>query len=161
MVAPSPGAPGPAPAPPRLTYLIKRLELAVRAAMDDIVRDLGVTVLQYTALSVLARHPGMSSAQLARRSFVSRQAGGEMLASLERKGLVQRTPDAHNRRVRRITLTASGRALLATCDAAMDDLEAHMLLGLPASERASLRAALDTCTTALATRRRPVGGASA
>jgi DNA-binding MarR family transcriptional regulator len=152
VVAPSSGAPDHAPAPPRLTYLVKRLELAVRAAMDDIVGELGVTVPQYTALSVLERHPGMSSAQLARRSFVSRQAGGEMLASLERKGLVRRAPDTGNRRVLRISLTRAGRTLLAACDAAMDDLEDRMLLRLSDAERQRLRALLDACTVALAPR---------
>lgn len=121
--------------------------------MDDIVSGLGVTVPQYTALSVLDRHPGMSGAQLARRSFVSRQAGGEMLAALERKGLVRRAPDAANRRVLRIVLTDAGRTLLAACDAAMDDLEARMLLPLSGAEAEHLRASLDACTAALAPRR--------
>ena len=155
MVVPSSGAPSHDPAPPRLTYLIKRLELAVRAAMDDIVSDLGVTVPQYTALSVLDRHPGMSGAQLARRSFVSRQAGGEMLASLERKGLVRRAPDAGNRRVLRISLTPAGRTLLVACDAAMDDLEARMLRQLSGAEADHLRVLLDACTTAMTPRREP------
>jgi DNA-binding MarR family transcriptional regulator len=150
VVASLPGAPDHAPAPPRLTYLIKRLELAVRAAMDDIVGELGVTVPQYTALSVLERHPGMSGAQLARRSFVSRQAGGEMLGSLERKGLVGRVPDAKNRRVLRIALTPEGRALLAACDTAMDELESQMLRTLSGPDADRMRAVLEACTAALA-----------
>lgn len=157
MVAPSSGAPDHLPAPPRLTYLVKRLELAVRAAMDDIVGRLGVTVPQYTALSVLERHPGMSSAQLARRSFVSRQAGGEMLSALERKGLVTRTPDARNRRVLRIAITDAGRSLLAACDAAMDDLERQMLRDLSHADAERLRSLLGACTASLAPQRDAAG----
>jgi DNA-binding MarR family transcriptional regulator len=74
----------PAP-PPRTTYLVKQLELAIRAGMDAIVGEFGVTALQYTALSVLARHPGLSAAQMAQRSFVSPQAGNEMVKVLEGK----------------------------------------------------------------------------
>jgi hypothetical protein len=53
-----------------LLYLIKQLELAVRSHLDETVRDAGLTALQYTALTVLERHPELTSAQLARNSFV-------------------------------------------------------------------------------------------
>ncbi|MGH9088849.1 MAG: MarR family winged helix-turn-helix transcriptional regulator [Acidimicrobiales bacterium] len=133
-----------------MTYLLKRLELAVRAEMDAIAGQFGVTALQYTALSVLHRHPGMSGAQLARRSFVSPQAGSEMIAVLERKGLVARSPDAANRRIRRIDLTAEGRALLVACDREMDALERTMLAGLGAEDVARLAAFLAACVGSLA-----------
>ena len=71
---------------PRLSYLVKQVELAIRADMDAHAREHGLTALQYTALTVLQRQPGMSGAQLSRRSFVSPQAGSEMVAHLERKG---------------------------------------------------------------------------
>src|ERR1700761_9696036 len=102
--------------PPRTTYLVKQLELAIRAGMDTITGEFGVTALQYTALSVLARHPGLSSAQMARRSFVSPQAGNEMVSILERKGLVVRTPDPRNRHIRRINLTSDRKSLMAKCN---------------------------------------------
>ncbi len=86
--------------PPRTTYLVKQLELAIRAGMDAIASEFGVTSLQYTALSVLARHPGLSAAQMAHRSFVSPQAGNEMVKILERKGLITRVPDAYNRHIK-------------------------------------------------------------
>lgn len=140
------------PPPPRVTYLVKRLELAVRAEMDAVVAGLGVTVPQYTALSVLVRHPGMSGAQLARRSFVSPQAGSEMLAVLERKGLVHRAPDAVNRRVRRVRLTDDGLRLLAACDAAVDDLEQRMLAELAPVDVDRLRTFLGACVGALSGR---------
>ena len=52
---------------PRLTYLIKRLEMAERARMEEVLQAHGVTLHQYTALSLLERRDGLSSAQLARR----------------------------------------------------------------------------------------------
>ncbi|MGH9082585.1 MAG: MarR family winged helix-turn-helix transcriptional regulator, partial [Acidimicrobiales bacterium] len=110
MPAPERRQPTVGPAPPRLTYLVKQLELAVRADLDAIVAAVGVTVSQFTALSVLGRHPGISGAQLARRSFVSPQAGSEMIAVLERKGLARRSTHEGNRRVLRIDLTPEGWA---------------------------------------------------
>ena len=38
----------------RLTYLVKRLEMAERARMEEVLRPLGVTLHQYTALSILS-----------------------------------------------------------------------------------------------------------
>jgi DNA-binding MarR family transcriptional regulator len=136
--------------PPRTTYLIKQLELAIRAAMDATVGEFGVTALQYTALSVLARHPGLSAAQMANRSFVSPQAGNEMVKILERKGLINRTPDASNRHIRRINLTSAGRAVLTTCDARIDGLEARMLGALEPADVETLRKALGACALSLA-----------
>ena len=41
-----------------LLYLIKQVELAVKQALDDVVATADLTTLQYTALTVLERHPG-------------------------------------------------------------------------------------------------------
>lgn len=136
--------------PPRTTYLVKQLELAIRVGMDAIAGEFGVTALQYTALSVLARHPGLSAAQMARRSFVSAQAGNEMVAILERKGLITRTPDVNNRHIRRINLTPVGQAVLSQCDASIDRLEAKMLDALAPADIEVLRKALAVCVQSLA-----------
>ncbi|MGH3210940.1 MAG: MarR family winged helix-turn-helix transcriptional regulator [Trebonia sp.] len=136
--------------PPRTTYLVKQLELAIRAGMDDIAGDFGVTALQYTALSVLARHPGLSAAQIAHRSFVSPQAGNEMVKVLERKGLITRTPDTYNRHIRRINLTPAGQAVLSQCDVRIDRLETRMLEALGPADIETLRRALGACMRSLA-----------
>jgi DNA-binding MarR family transcriptional regulator len=136
--------------PPRTTYLVKQLERAIRAGMDAIAGEFGVTALQYTALSVLARHPGLSAAQMAQRSFVSPQAGNEMVKVLERKGLITRTPDASNRHIRRINLTPAGQAVLSQCDVRIDRLEARMLDLLDPADVETLRKALGACALSLA-----------
>ena len=136
--------------PPRTTYLVKQLELAIRAAMDAITGEFGVTSLQYTALSVLARHPGLSAAQMAQRSFVSPQAGNEMVKILDRKGLITRTPDADNRHIRRINLTPAGETVLSQCDALIDQLETQMLDPLGPADVKTLRGSLEACMRSLA-----------
>jgi len=134
-----------APQEPRLSYLIKQVELAIRADMDARARAQGLTALQYTALTVLARQPGMSGAQLSRRSFVSPQAGSEMVAHLERKGLITRAPDPDNRRVLRISLTEEGLQTVHECDAWMDEIESRLLAGLSPTRISALRATLSAC----------------
>jgi DNA-binding MarR family transcriptional regulator len=99
---------------------------------------------------VLARHPGLSAAQMAHRSFVSPQAGNEMVKILEKKGLITRTPDACNRHIKRINLTAAGRAVLSQCDVRIDRLEARMLGEVTPADTAVLRRALGACLRSLA-----------
>ena len=74
-----------------LLYLIKQVELAVRTRLDAVVGEHGLTSLQYTALTVLERHPGMTSADLARNSFVRAQTMAQMVVDLEAKGHVYRS----------------------------------------------------------------------
>jgi DNA-binding MarR family transcriptional regulator len=134
---------------PRATYLIKQLEWAVRAHLDEIMRSYNLTTLQYTALSVLAHHPGMSAAQLARRSFVSSQAANEMVSALERKGLVERGIDETNRRALKVFLTDRGAEVLAGLDDHVDQLEAQMFAGVSAAKEAQFRAVLRSCLDAV------------
>jgi DNA-binding MarR family transcriptional regulator len=134
---------------PRTMYLIKELERAVRVRMDEIVEPLGLTAVQYTALSVLADHPGMSSAQLARRSFVSPQASNELVAALERRGLIRRRADPEGGRVLLTYLTTRGERTLATCDEQMDLLETQLFSGGTRREEAQFREMLRTCRDAV------------
>ncbi|MDN5861556.1 MAG: MarR family transcriptional regulator, partial [Pseudonocardia sp.] len=55
-------------------YVLKQAATALRAGMDAVLRPLALTVPQYACLELLGRHPGLSSSELARGAFVSRQA---------------------------------------------------------------------------------------
>lgn len=134
---------------PRATYLIKELERVVRQRIDEIVEPLGLTAVQYTALSVLSHHPGMSSAQLARRSFISPQAAHELVSVLERRGLIRRRPEEAGGRTLWTYLTAKGQRTLATCDAHVDGLEAQLFGGVTRREEAQFRSMLRACRDAV------------
>jgi DNA-binding MarR family transcriptional regulator len=92
----------------RLTYLVKRLEMAERARMEEVLRPLRVTLHQYTALSILQRREGLSSAQLARRHFVTAQAMHQLIATMERDRLIERRAEEGNRRILRAWHTPHG-----------------------------------------------------
>jgi len=133
-----------------LLYLVKQVELAARARLDDMFRPIGLTALQYTALTVLERHEDMSSAQLARHSFVTAQSMADMIAALETRGLIERHRDDADRRRLAVRLTANGRALLDRYRDQVQALEASMLSGLSDDEVGALRVALNTCHSNLA-----------
>ena len=137
------------PAPPRLTYLIKKVEMVERARMEELLRPHGVTLHQYTALSILERRGGLSSAQLARRHFVTPQAMNQLVALLERDGLIERRPDVINRKILRAWLTRRGEQTLRVCHRAVDDLEERMLSALTRGQAHEFRRSLDRILTAL------------
>lgn len=140
--------------PPLTLYLVKQLELAIRALMDDALRPFGLTTLQYTALSVLQTRGATSSAQLARRAFLRPQTMHEMVLTLEKRGYLRREADPANKRVLLATLTADGRELLERCSPAIEELESALVDELPPAEREAFRAGLKhgiSALTALAT----------
>lgn len=138
-----------APTPaPKLAYLIKRIEMVQRARMEEALRPLGVVLNQYTALSLLERRQ-LSSAQLARRHYVTPQAMNQLVATMERDGLIERHPDPHNRRVLRAALTDRGTEVLASCHAAVEDLENQVLAALTPVEAEQFRRSLGRALTAL------------
>jgi DNA-binding MarR family transcriptional regulator len=149
MTVPVSATPAPRRAFPHATYLIKELERAVRVRIDEIVQPLRLTATQYTALSVLSWHPGMSSAQLARRSFVSPQAANEMVSVLSRRGLIRRNVANEGGRARWIFLTALGERTVSRCDKLVDAVESQLFTGATRREAAQFRAMLRTCREAI------------
>lgn len=145
------GAPAGAPAgDTTLLYLIKQVELAVRAHLDDTVSPADLTAVQYTALTVLERHPGITSAQLARNSFVRPQTMAQMVTSLEQLGYIERARDPESQRRLRISLTRRGEQVLHQLRRPVAELESAMVSELDEAQVASLRVALYSCRLSLA-----------
>ncbi|MDF3148283.1 MULTISPECIES: MarR family transcriptional regulator [unclassified Streptomyces] len=136
-------------APPSLLYMVKQVELVVRSHLDELVRPSGITALQYTALTVLQRHDGLSAAQLARDSFVTAQSIADLVRSLESRGLVRRERNPRNRRELLILLTDAGRELLARHEESVRELEERMVRDLTAHQTEQFRQALTKAWHAL------------
>jgi DNA-binding MarR family transcriptional regulator len=133
----------------RLTYAIARLERALRRELERGLAPLGLTVSQYTALSVLRSRSGLSSAQLARRSYVSPQAMNELIGALDAKGLITRTPSPNHQRILQASLTPRGRQVARRGDRVVDRIEDVMLAGVEPGERAALLATVRACVQRL------------
>ncbi len=105
------------PADDRLGSAIKRAEQVLIATKTAALRDLELTVPQYSVLYQLALNPeGMSAAQLARGAYVSPQTMTGIVAKLEDKGLIARLPAPVHARVLVARLTDAGLALLRDAD---------------------------------------------
>jgi DNA-binding MarR family transcriptional regulator len=137
------------PAHARIAYSVGRLDRALRQRMGKVTARHGLTVAQYTALSVLNARGRLSNAQLARRSLVSPQAMNEIVEAMAAKRLVLRRPDPEHGRIVQIGLTARGESQLAKCDEAVRRLEGEMLAGLNETQRRQFQALLRSCIVTL------------
>jgi DNA-binding MarR family transcriptional regulator len=121
--------------PTSLGYLVKEVSSALRVAMEEVLRPLGMTVTHYSCLELLAQRPGLSNSELARGTFVTRQSMNVLLQALERDGYVSRPTKAPVGKVLPTELTPRGRASLEQASAAVRSVEMRMLAELSDQEQ--------------------------
>src|SRR5690349_14688618 len=119
---------------PRVGHALKRVQAALRARMDEALSARDLTTPQYAVLSALEREPGLSNADLARRSFVTPQTMLKIVELLEAAGLVSRSAHPTHGRVLRAELTDEGRARVAACHAEVAAVEARTTARLSPDE---------------------------
>lgn len=135
--------------PVSMLYLVKQLELAVRVELERVTSIAGLTAIQYTALTALKRHPGITAAQLARNSFVRAQSMAEMVNGMVQRGLITRERDPNDGRHYLLSLTPEGTATVEALRAPVRNIERLMLADLSPADVEQLRTSLDSCRRAL------------
>lgn len=120
-------------------YLLNQTTLAVRSRLEQALRGLSLTGIQYTVLSIVGSRDGISSAELSRRFFVTPQTMNEIVTGLEKRGLLQREASAENKRILTASLTQEGEDILVTCDAIADEIEASVFSDMPEKDFHELR----------------------
>lgn len=141
----------------RVGYQLKRAQQALRKAMDQSLRDLGITTAQYAALAALeaagkSKAP-LSGAELARRCFVTPQTMNEILVGLEREGFIARKPAAKGGRVIATRQTAKGHTILTRAHREVMAVEGVMLAGFTSPQQVRLASILSRCADQLGERR--------
>jgi len=104
-------------------YLVHALTHASRSRLDDALRHLDLSSLQYTVLSVLAQNADLSSSRLSRRFYVTPQTMGELILLLEKKGLIERRANPANKKTLLLSLTRFGKVVCAKGDVQVKRLE--------------------------------------
>jgi len=108
-----------------------------------------MTTAQYAALSTLEAAPGLSGAELARRSFVTPQTMNAILANLEAAGLAVRRHHPEHGRVLQAYLTEMGEESVTRAHGLVEAVERRMLDRLSQDDRRRLLEALRGCADAL------------
>lgn len=115
---------------PKLSYMIARVDRIISKLLAEQLRQLNITLPQYTALSVLAARGSLSNAKLAERSFIKPQSANKILQDLLNLGWIEKHSDpTHGRRIL-IQLTASGQDKITECNQIVEVLEQKMLKGI-------------------------------
>jgi DNA-binding MarR family transcriptional regulator len=130
--------------PPDLP-LGRRLYLAQRAQhdlLDARMRELGASLWHWVLLRTAAERDGSSQRELAEGMLVEPPTLVRHLDKLAEEGLVERRRDEHDRRIVRVSLTATGRRRLDELHAIASEVDAQLRDVLGAREADSLARAL-------------------
>lgn len=141
--APSPAIPAPGEGKRgtqgHLGYLLRQANAAFRLRLERALADTGITQPQFAVLTMVAAYPGCSGADLARLSLLTPQTVTVIVANLKRDGFVVTAAHPVHGRIRCLTLTARGGAVLATCKGRVRGLERDLAVALSDDEEAVVR----------------------
>jgi DNA-binding MarR family transcriptional regulator len=127
-----------------LCCLMWQLSHSVEQEIAVSLADMNLTVLQLEALAELSMDPSLSTADLARRTFVTPQNMSLTVSKLADRGYLVRSAHATNARINRLELTARGRRVLDRGVERARRVETETFAALTGRERARMIAALRT-----------------
>lgn len=120
-------------------YLLRQAQTAHRQAMERALSAFGLTLPQFSVLTMLVAYPGASGADIARLSMLTPQTVSVIVANLERMGAIARAPHAVHGRVLQIEVTPAGNDLLARCKSSVESVDQALLAGLSSDEGQVIR----------------------
>ncbi|OIH94160.1 MULTISPECIES: MarR family winged helix-turn-helix transcriptional regulator [unclassified Curtobacterium] len=129
--------------------LMRWIGWAQRKAADDWVRERDLTHEQSFVLGYLQQNPGAIQRDIATMTRTTPASVSSLLQGLEKRGLVERRPDAANGRTKLVHATPAGVELIAGFEDAMLALDDTLLAPLSPAERATLRELLLKVTAEL------------
>jgi DNA-binding MarR family transcriptional regulator len=116
-------------------------QIAVALFVEE-CRAFDLTPVQYAALVAIHTHPGIDATRLSAVIAFDRSTLGNVIERLEAKKLIERRPSAGDKRVKLLTLTKAGAALLREIAPAVAQAQVRMLQPLKAADRKALMALL-------------------
>ncbi|MBS5904605.1 MAG: MarR family transcriptional regulator [Acetobacteraceae bacterium] len=123
-------------------HLIRRAHQISGAIFTARLAGFDITSVQYAAMVAIASQPGIDATRLSDLIAFDRATLGGVLDRLEAKGLIARQPSRQDRRVKTITLTVDGSALLETVKDRVLAAQAEMMHSLSEAEQAQFIALL-------------------
>jgi DNA-binding MarR family transcriptional regulator len=133
------------PALKPIALLLRQIQGAMRRATEEALRDSGLTAAQANVLTELAYAGPRSNAELARLHSVTPQSMVEILATLERRGLISRLATPNGGRAMPAELTKEGHSQLLSVHLAMRQVEQRLLNALSTADILQLRKLLEAC----------------
>ena len=123
-------------------YLFRRMQQIAVAIFMEECRAFDLTPVQYAALVAIQTHPGIDATRLSAVIAFDRSTLGSVIERLQAKGLIERAASAADKRVKLLTITKAGAALLRDIVPAVERAQVRMLQPLKATDRKALMALL-------------------
>jgi DNA-binding MarR family transcriptional regulator len=120
-----------------LGYLFRLAHQHFRAALEDELKDLGLSPQEYVVLSVFETRPELSTSDLARITEVTRQTMHTAVQRLEAVGLLKRR--ASNQRTVLLQPTKRGLSHLKAATERVREVESAALAGLNRADERTVR----------------------
>jgi DNA-binding MarR family transcriptional regulator len=127
---------------PDLAAMISPLSRALIDAELPVLREHGLSMWAYSVLLALDERPLRTQAALAESIGADKTRIIGVLDDLQRRGLIERTPDPADRRARVLSLTAEGRRVRDSAQAGIRRGEERLLARLSAEDRRGFLRAL-------------------
>jgi MarR family transcriptional regulator for hemolysin len=132
------------PSPRRaLAFALSDVGRLLKTAADQRARALNMTRAQWGVLSRLEQAEGLKQAELAEVLDIQPITLTRIIDRLCINGLVERRADPHDRRAKRLFLTAKARPLLARLHRLGEELMREILTGLDDETVAAMRSGLE------------------
>ena len=119
-------------------HYISRIARAFARIGDMRLRELGFATAQLPVLTALKDGARLSQTELARWAKVEQPSMAQLLARMERDGIIRREPDPRDRRSSLIVLTDQARAKLPAGRAILEAGNREAMRGLSEEEVATL-----------------------
>ena len=136
-------APGPEPLDTRVLeglvgYNARRAYLVISATFAERMAVYGMKPVDFSVLSLLEHNPGATSRQLCATLDILPPNVVNLVADMDRRGLIERRPHPHDRRALGLHLTSAGHQLVTQAEEAVIQLERDASERLTERERDTL-----------------------
>jgi len=119
-------------------YNTRRAYLVISAVFAERMADYGLKPVDFSVLSLLAHNPGATSRQLCARLDILPPNFVNIVAGMDKRGLIERRPHPFDGRAVGLHLTPAGEALVREAEKAVVQLEQDASAKLTARERETL-----------------------
>ncbi len=127
-------------------HLIRRAQQIALALFAEECAAYDLTAVQFAALSAIKAHPAVDATRLSALIAFDRSTIGEVLERLEAKGWIRRDGSSQDRRLKLLSLTRAGLALLRQVLPAVQRVQERIMEPLAPLERLQLHELLTKLT---------------
>ncbi|MGE0230710.1 MAG: MarR family winged helix-turn-helix transcriptional regulator [Flavobacteriaceae bacterium] len=129
-------------------HLLRRAHQIATAIFTEVCGPWDLTSVQYAALVAIGVNPGVDATRLSGLIAFDRSTLGGVLDRLEHKGLVIRSADPSDRRVKTLFLTDEGKSLLKQIETPVKAVQERLVEPLSAADRKTFLKLLSTLVVA-------------